>query len=114
MRKAYDPAVMPQTETEISEFFTEKSLVFFRENKLAFLRDRVANFWLATTLFIHHSRLKMPADLVTLLIAGLAIDTISRQKGKVRLALIAAAAIAANLLLGLFLVPLKELVKAVF
>ena len=168
IRKSYSPAEMPQTEMEISEFFTEKSLVFFRENKLAFLRDRVANFvnfwmpissiegrkgeyfyaygviaifaalglwlaiknrllvaslpllvivanfWLATTLFIYHSRLKMPADLTTIVLAGLAIDTISRERGKARLALIALAAVAANLLLGLFLVPLKELVKAVF
>ncbi|MBN1594152.1 MAG: glycosyltransferase family 39 protein [Candidatus Coatesbacteria bacterium] len=167
IRKAYNPTVMPQTETEISEFFTEKSLAFFRENKLLLVRDRVANFinfwmpissiegrkgeyfytygviaifaaiglwlalksrpigdwlpllaivanfWLATTLFIYHSRLKMPADIATLIFAGFAMDTIAREKGWAKLSLIAAGAIALNLILGSVLLPLKELVKAV-
>ncbi len=168
IRKAYNPAQMPQTETEISEFFTERSFEFFRENKLVLVRDRIANFvnfwmpissiegrkgeylyaygviaifaalglyfaikkkrlvatlpllaiaanfWFATTIILYHSRLKMPADIATIVFAGFAIDTISRDKGKARLALLVVGAVAANLLLGLFLLPLKELVKTVF
>jgi len=168
IRKAYNPASMPQTETEISAFFTEKSLEFFRDNRLALVRDRIANFvnfwmpissiegrkgeylyaygviaifaalglyfaikkrrllatlpllvivvnfWFATTIIVYHSRLKMPADIATIVFAGLAIDTINREKGKARLALLTVGAVAVNLLAGLFLLPLKELAKAVF
>ncbi|MBN2208967.1 MAG: glycosyltransferase family 39 protein [Candidatus Coatesbacteria bacterium] len=168
IRKAYNPAVMPQTETEISAFFTEKSLEFFRENKLGLVRDRianfvnfwmpissiegrkgeylyaygviavfaaiglvlaikrrkllellpllllVANFWLTMTLVVYHSRLKMPADIVTIVLAGYSMDAIRREKGLKWLVCIAAAAIGLNLITALFLLPLKQLVKAVF
>ena len=168
IRKAYNPATMPQTETEISAFFTEKSLEFFREHKLGLVRDRianfinfwmpfssiegrkgeylyaygvmavfaaiglliavkrrrlldllpllliVANFWLTTTLVVYHSRLKMPADIVTIVLAGYSMDEIRREKGLKWLVCIAAGAIGLNLIAALFLPPLKQLVKAVF
>ena len=165
--KAYGPSQVPQTETEISHFFMNKAVEFYRQHKLRFLRDRVANFinfwmpissiegrkgeylysygvivifaaiglyfaikkqklvpslplllivanfWIATTLVIYHSRLKMPADIATIVFAGYSMDAIVREKGLKRLLCIAAIAIGLNLLAGLFLLPLKELVKAV-
>ena len=60
------------------------------------------------------SRLKMPADIITIVLAGLAPDTLSRHRRKARVVLVAIPVIAANLLAGLFLLHLKEMVKVVF
>ncbi|MCD6327159.1 glycosyltransferase family 39 protein [bacterium] len=74
----------------------------------------VANFWIATTVFIYHSRLKMPADIVTIVLAGYSIDAIRRAKGVRWLACLAAAAIGLNLIACFLLAPLKGLIKSVF
>lgn len=165
--KAYGPAQVPRTETQISRFFVSKAVEFYGQHKFRFVRDRVANFinfwmpissiegrkgkylycygvialfaaiglylaikkqkliaslplllivanfWIATTLIIYHSRLKMPADIVTIVFAGYSMDAIRREKGLKWLLCIAAIAIGLNLIAGLFLLSLKELVKAV-
>jgi len=74
----------------------------------------VVNFWLTTTLVVYHSRLKMPADIATILFAGYSIDAIRREKGLKWLLWIAATAIGLNLVASLFLLRLKELVKTIF
>ena len=91
-------------------------VIVIKEHKLMdslVLLAVVLNFWIATTLFIYHSRLKMPADVVTIVFAGFAIDWVWRRKGRLRLAALIGGAVAINVLLGRILIQLKELAKSV-